>query len=225
MKYDLQLFHDHAIIRTSDDVILIDTGAQHSIHAAGQFSFESAVHPCTANLAGATVDSISALLGMPITTLMGTDVLVKYNLILDYRNRQAEFSSSPLTFNGTPVALEYFTGIPIIPLSISGRMHRFLVDTGAQFSYASAGLIGSFPAAGVVEDFYPGAGKFEVSCHDVVGMLGTEPFTIRCGVAPKMVQRMLSMAGCQGIIGSDLFSHFSVLLNLKDGQMKYVGYV
>lgn len=221
MIYPIQLFNGHAIIRTQNEVILIDTGAPASLHAGGQFTFEETVHRCSTNMMAVTVGTISELLGMEITALMGADVLAKYQVVLDYRNLQAEFSAQPIEFEGPAVALESFMGIPVIRLSISGNSHRFFLDTGAQYSYFSGELITAFPPAGEAEDFYPGVGRFQINCHDVQVSIGNAPFTARCGNPPPLVQQMLTMGNCKGIIGADLFNNFRVLLNLGGREMKY----
>jgi hypothetical protein len=222
MIYPLQLFNGHAIVHTQNDVILLDTGAPMSLHNNSQFHFEETLHRCNSGLRGVTTGSISELLGMDITALMGADVLSRYHVLLDYRNLQAKFSTDPIVFEGRTIGLESFMGIPIIKLTISGNEHRFFLDTGAQYSYVSEQLIRTFPPAGEVQDFYPGVGQFQISCHDVELMLGADVFNARCGNPPALVQQMLTMGNCQGIIGADLFNNFKVQLNLAGRQMRYI---
>lgn len=220
MIYPLQLFNGHPVIRTKTEIILVDTGAQATLNSTGQLEFEGTVHRCSTQL-GTSVADISGLLGMDITTLLGVDVLEKYQVLFDYSNQQIEFSQTPKVFEGHAIALDRVMGIPVIPLTIGGAQHRFFLDTGAQYSYASGHSINAFPPAGQAEDFYPGIGRFQINCHTADLMIGTDQFTARCGIPPALVQRLLAMGDCQGIIGADLFNQFKIQLDLTGRQMKY----
>ena len=101
-------------------------------------------------------------------------------------------------------------GIPIVSTRIRGIDYRMFLDTGAQISYFQHDSLQSFPAAGLVTDFYPGVGEFHTETHNVDVTLGGVEFTLRCGVLPELLGATLMMAETDGIIGNQVFSDRSV---------------
>ena len=93
-------------------------------------------------------------------------------------------------------------GIPIISPSVNGEQFRLFFVTGAQVSYLQDDLLASFPEAGMLEDFYPGFGKFETMTHLVPFRLASTDRTFRCGRLPGLLGLSLMMADTQGILGN-----------------------
>ena len=95
-------------------------------------------------------------------------------------------------------------GIPIVPARIGCADYRMFFDTGAQISYFQHDSIVDYPAAGAINDFYPGFGKFQTDTHNVDIALGETKFTLRCGILPELLAAALMMAGTTGIIGNQV---------------------
>ena len=220
--FQLQIFKGHPIIQDGDNVILIDTGAPSTIHVSDELNFLSEDFSCTSNYMGLTSSKLSEHLGMQVTTLLGTDVLSKYKILLDYRNLQVSFSKDEIPFEGTEIGISNFMGIPIIELVVNRQLLKFFLDTGAKLSYLSEDFTSGYSSVGIEEDFYPGVGQFETECYDIPTSLGDIDFVVRYGNLPFMLQMTLMLGGTDGIIGFDFFNGFKVLMNLKGGILKYV---
>jgi hypothetical protein len=220
--FQLQIFKGHPIIQDGDNIILIDTGAPSTIHVSGELNFLSENFSCTSNYMGLTASKLSEHLGMQVTTLLGTDVLSKYKILLDYQNLQVSFSKDDIPFEGTELGISNFMGIPIIELEVNEQLLKFFLDTGAKLSYLSEDFTSGHSSVGTEEDFYPGVGQFETECYDIPTSLGDNDFVVRYGNLPFMLQMTLMLGGTDGIIGLDFFNNFKVMLDLGHEQLLYV---
>jgi hypothetical protein len=219
--FQLQIFKGHPIIQDGDNIILIDTGAPSTIHVSDELNFLAEDFSCTSNYMGLTASKLSEHLGMQVTTLLGTDVLSKYKMLLDYRNLQVSFSKDEIPFEGTETGIANFMGIPIIGLEVNNQPLKFFLDTGAKLSYLSEDFTNGFASVGIEEDFYPGVGQFETECYDIPTSLGANDFVVRYGNLPFMLQMTLMLGGTDGIIGFDFFNNFKVLIDLKNDTLSY----
>ena len=109
--FRLTLFDSHAIIGDSKNTILIDTGAPSTIHSADSLFFCDENYSCSTNYAGTTLDKLSELLGMKITTLLGVDILSNYNVLLDYKNSIVQFYRHDIKFYGKEFCLSFFNSV------------------------------------------------------------------------------------------------------------------
>jgi len=219
--YQINLFKGHAIITEGKNTILIDTGAPSTIHVRSNIEFCGDSYHCTTNYMGLTVERISEMLGVQITTLLGTDILMNYKILFDYRNELIEFSKAGHDFNGEEVNISSFMGIPIVKLRIGDKNFKFFLDTGAKLSYLFSNFTANYNSIGREEDFYPGIGQFETECYEILTSLGNKEFKVKYGNLPDLLQMTLMLGGTNGIIGFDFFNNFKVLLDLKNGILKF----
>jgi len=217
----MNLFNGHPIIKSGDNIILIDTGAPSTIHASSNITFCSETYNCSTNYMGLAVSKISEMLGTEITTLLGADILSNYKILFDYTDKVVEFHKQEIGFEGHEVTISSFMGIPIIELSIDGQRLKFFLDTGAKLSYLSDSITGNYSTIGTEEDFYPGMGKFETECFEITTSFGDKHFIVKYGKLPTLLQMTLMLGGTEGIIGYDFFNNFKVLLDLKNSKLKY----
>jgi len=221
-QFQIKLFKGHPIIKDGDNIILIDTGAPSTIHTSDSLTFCSANYSCSTNYMGLTVSKISDMLGTGITTLLGTDILLDFKILFDYKNEVIEFNKQEITFEGTETAISNFMGIPIIELYVANQKLKFFLDTGAKLSYLSDSITSNYKSIGIDEDFYPGVGKFETECFEISTSFGGNSFIVKYGNLPALLQMTLMMGGTDGIIGFDFFNNFKVVLDLKNNKLKYV---
>jgi hypothetical protein len=219
--FKITLFDGHPIIKDGDNIILIDTGAPSTIHSSEQLVFCSNRYTCSSNYMGLTIDKLSELLGTKITTLLGTDILSSYNLMLDYKNCIAQFDKNEIVLEGKEHELRSFMGIPKLKLNVDNQDLNFFLDTGAKLSYLANSYTANYASTGKQEDFHPGVGKFQTECFDIPTSLGNISFNVRYGNLPTLLQRTLMMGGTNGIMGSDFFNHFKVVINFKNNRLKY----
>jgi hypothetical protein len=215
------LFDGHPILKDGDNIILIDTGAPSTIHSFEQLVFCSDSYTCSTNYMGLSANKLSEMIGTKITTLMGTDILSSYNLMLDYKNGIAQFDKDEIVFEGDELELNSFMGIPLIELNVDNQGLKFFLDTGAKLSYLANAYTANYESIGKQEDFYPGVGKFQTECFDIQTSLGNQSFNVRYGNLPTLMQATLMLGGTNGIIGSDFFNHFKVVIDFKNNRLKY----
>lgn len=220
--FELDLIDGHAIIRSGDDVILIDTGAPSSMHARSTLTFCSNQYPCAQAYLGLTPDALSDLVGTRITTLLGADILSRYKVLFDYRNRLIQFSQDEIRFEGQEQRISTYSGIPIVEFELNGQRLKFFLDTGARLSYLDRDLTAGLAHVGTETDFYPNVGRFETDCYLATTRIGGNSFTVKYGVLPHNIEYLLSLsAGTRGIMGFDFFNQFKVLLDLNHRLLKY----
>ena len=220
-SYQINLFKGHAIIIDGENSILIDTGAQSTIHITNNIVFCGESYHCAVNYGGLTVEKISEMLGTQITTLLGIDILSNYKILFDYRNNFVEFSKEEYKFNGEEVNIFSFMGIPIVELVVSEQNLKFFLDTGARLSYLSNTHTNRHRSVGIEEDFYPGIGGFETECFNIPTSLGSKVFNVRYGNLPPLLQATLMLGGTDGIIGFDFFNNFKIELDIKNRKLKF----
>ncbi len=83
------------------------------------------------------------------------------------------------------------------------------LDTGAKISYLKKSLTAGSPLTGRVDDFYPGIGRFQTTTFKTAVAVMGETVVLNCGNLPSLLETTLTMAGCAGIIGNDIFRHFN----------------
>jgi hypothetical protein len=220
-QFQIILIKRHPIIKDGENIILIDTGAPSTINASESLTFCSENYNCSTDYMGLTVSKLSDLLGTEITTLLGADILSEYNILFDYKNEIIEFNKHEIIFDGAETAISNFMGIPVIELSIDSQKLKFFLDTGAKLSYLSKSITNNFESIGTDEDFYPGVGKFETECFEILTSFGTKNFIVKYGNLPPLLQMTLMLGGTDGIIGFDFFNNFKVVLDLKNNRLKH----
>jgi len=219
--FQINLFKGHPIIKDAENIMFIDTGAPSTIHVTNSLVFCSANFSCLTNYMGLTVQKISEMLGTEITTLIGADILSNFKVLFDYKNEVVAFSKDETNSLRNETPISSFMGIPIIELTVDNQKLKFFLDTGAKLSYLDSELTSQQTSIGREEDFYPGVGKFETECYEILTNLGDKKFNVKYGNLPSLLQLTLMLSGTNGIIGFDFFNNFKVCLDIKNEKIKY----
>lgn len=218
-------FHDnHPILEVDGLKILVDTGSPATIHQSSSLDFCGESYSCSTQFMGLTISSISDLLGYPITTLLGADVFLNYQVLMDFRNSQVSFFKSELAFEGKQVTMDNFMGIPLIEFEVGAKKMKFFLDSGAKLSYLPETMTENYVSMGVVKDFYPGMGQFETDSFEIPTKLNEVVFPVRFGHLPALLQLTLQLASADGVMGYDFFNRFQVLLDFKNNTLRYQPY-
>lgn len=219
-SFPIEIFDNHALIRDGENLFLIDTGSPTTFHRSGNLLFCSEEHSCSTVQQGLTVSQIAEFVGAPITTLLGADILSKYNVLFDYPNRTVQFSREKIPFEGVEFPTTAYMGVPIVELTVNQQPLKFFLDTGAKLSYLNQQHISGYKSVGVEDDFYPGLGKFQTECFEIPSTLNGKTFTVKYGLLPNILQMSLIVGGVDGIIGFDFFNNFKILLDIKNRSIK-----
>ena len=217
--FSLILHDGHAIIVSGSDRILIDTGSPKTIHTSTSLQFMDQTFSCSTGSMVVNSTSLSAMLGAPVTTLFGMDVMSKFKVLFDYRAGFISFSHQDIPTKGYQKPISQVMGIPIVELEVLGNTHKLFLDTGAKLSYLSQALTAELTSVGVETDFYPGHGPFQTPVFEVQSKITESNFTVKYGNLPVSLQSLLTMGNVQGIIGFDLFNTHQVML---DSQNQFV---
>lgn len=200
--FPLHLRDGHLFLELEGNLWLVDTGSPTSFGAVHELAIAGEHFTVEPDQLGLTPETLSGFTGVPCTGLLGADVLSRFDHVLDTARGVLTIATDELQLAGHELALDEFMGIPIVDARVDGHDHRMFFDTGAQLSYFQDDALTTFPFAGTVEDFYPGAGRFETAAYDVPVSLADVDFTLRCGALPGLLGMTLMMAGTSGIVGN-----------------------
>ena len=217
--FRLQLINSHAVISSGADRILIDTGCTKTIHNTPSLQFLGQNFNCSTNFMGVNSASLSAMLGSPVTTLMGMDILSQFKVLFHYQEGFMGFSKEAIPMKGYFIPFTKVMGIPIIELEVLGQKLKFFLDSGAKLSYLATAYTAGLNPQGEDTDFYPGHGTFQTPVYELDATL-VDPFPVRFGNLPPQMSALLSMGNVQGIIGYDLFNRFKVMMDIYGNQLQ-----
>lgn len=219
--FQINLFKGHPIIEDGENTILIDTGAPSTIHNTNDLYFCTDNYSCVTNYMGLTVQKLSEMFGMEVTTLIGVDILSNYNVLFDYQNGIVSFNKDEIKSFENVASITSFMGIPIIELTVDKQKLKFFLDTGAKLSYLDKEFTTKYDSIGTEDDFYPGVGQFETDTYEILTGFGNKEFKVRYGNLPTLLQMTLMLGGTNGIIGFDFFNNFKINLDIRKGKLKY----
>ena len=220
VSFPLQLIDGHAIIESVDHQILIDTGSPKTIHTSTTLDFMGKSFSCLREFGGVNSARLSALIGSPVTTLLGMDIISQFKVLFDYSNHRIWFSETDMFSKGAEIPLGQVSNIPIMELEVLGRSLKFLLDSGAKLSYLETSLTKGLPSQEAASDFHPSYGAFETPIYTLECTVVGATFPVTFGNLPSQLAGILPHANVQGIIGFDLFNRFQVLLNMQENKLQ-----
>ena len=212
----------HLLLSTNLGSWIIGTGSPRSFSEIPTLELDGVLLNLAPTFAGLNAANLTALVGVPVTGLLGIDVLKRFDVIFDLPSSQIIFSSEPFALDGTIVPLQDFQGLPIIEAVIGGHSSRAFLETGAKLSYWADASLVNYPATGVFEDFYPGIGLFQVDTYRVPVGIGGRNFEIRFGVPTTQVLSMLRMAGVTAILGNEMFQKAKIGFQPRQNRIQFL---
>lgn len=208
LRLPLRFGNGHVFVELNGNWWLVDTGSPVSFGRGDGIRFGGQDYPIQSDLAGVDAEQISELVGEPCEGLVGMDVMGLCDLVFDLPGGWLEVAAEDLKIAGEEVPLEDFFGLPLVRLTVPvlGReLSPWVLDTGAQISYAKELDVADLESAGRFTDFYPGCGRFEVQTWWVTVGLGKRSFRLRMGVMPQMLHWMIAASGFDGVLDNTLF--------------------
>ncbi len=202
------VFRDgHLFVEIDGWLWLFDTGAPESFGESNEITLDAQCHRLSNGYMGQSASTLSQFIGVECRGLIGTDILGKFDHLLDASSGTVTISTGDLEHTGRTLPLSESMGIPILTARIASSDYRMFFDTGAQISYFQEDTITDFPSAAAFTDFYPGIGQFQTDTHQVQVGLGDCAFTLRCGTLPDLLGATLMIAGTSGIIGNQIMEN------------------
>ncbi len=202
------IFKDgHLFAEIEGHLWLYDTGAPISFGDVENLTIDNERFDIEDNFLGHTATQISQFVGTPCIGLLGTDILRRFDHILDCVNGTLTISTDELERGNSAIHLEGFMNIPVIEVKIADQEYHMFFDTGAQISYFQDDSLSGFPEVGSMTDFLPSFGQFETPIHQLIASLGDDSFSVRCGRLPGLLGLSLILAETQGIIGNEILAN------------------
>lgn len=203
VDYPLRYSNGHIIMTVAGDDWLIDTGSPLSFGEM-ELVLDDGARQLPTGFMGIGAEFLGENIGLPLSGLVGTDILNGYEVIFDLPRGVIRLNTKIEALAGSEIPIELCLGVPVCGLRINGSDMKGFFDTGAQVSYAPAGILRAEDRIGTFQDFYPTQGAFEANLHWMELMLGENIFRIRCGTLPGFLAGMMNMAGAKCIIGNEI---------------------
>ena len=211
--------HGHLFLDVNGHLWLLDTGAPTSFGRSSTLTLEGMEFQVGDDYMGLTLDGLSQYIDIECEGLLGMDTLGRLDIVFDVPGGTAEFSPDRIELDGQAVPVEKIMGIPVVEVDAQGTTLRAFFDTGAQVSYFSREILSGAPAIGVVDDFYPGYGRFQTEIHEVTIRLGPAEFRLRGGCLPEGLGAVLTMTGTSAIVGNQALRERQIGFFPRRGQM------
>lgn len=200
----LILENGHPFITLPEGTFLLDTGAPTSFGRVSPIILDRQSFALPPGYMGLTAQVLSTYVGRETDGILGADILNQFDILIDLPQSRVCFSTAPMECDGEVLPLDFCMGVPIVASTVSGKSVKMFFDTGAQISYLQDDGLSSFPAEGIVTDFYPGVGQFSTDTFRTPIQLGCAVYELRCGRLPTLLGMTLMLAGTGGIIGNEI---------------------
>lgn len=195
--FPLEIIRDHTVARIGSAAALIDTGSPRTFRAT---------------------DMISAQLGEPIRWLVGTDVLRRRRVLLDWIGRRIILDGAdPI---GEEIPLIAYAGVYQVEVTGQHGTALAFLDTGAHLSYAPDSAVRGLTPTGHHRDFHPVIGVFDVPVYELDIQVGDRLIRGRFGVLASWMADPLGLVTATGwILGSDFFRDRAIQLDLGRNRL------
>ena len=210
-EYEYEFFDGHIVVCAGGERLLIDTGAPSSTGSSSPLGFaggEFSVEECYLEV---SPESLSKSIGTQIDALVGTDILNRYDILIDPAAHRFVLTEGELPLAGGLLELDSFMGIPILEAATGGETVRMFFDTGAKLSYLDSELTDRLEPVGTATDFYPGVGEFSTNAYDVVIDLASEKVVLRVGNLPELLRTALMVSATKGVLGTAILKTHKVV--------------
>ncbi|MBP5246331.1 MAG: hypothetical protein J6Z31_00505 [Fibrobacter sp.] len=163
-----------------------------------------------AKVLGVDFDGISKHVGVPITTILGTDSLSKYKIVIDKIRNQIMFDLEEIPFDGTSVPTEKFGDCMALNVKVNGVPRKLLLDTGITVSYADMVWLDGCMDKGRRIDYHPLADYYTVPVYRALTEFGGRNYQVKYGVLPEILRdKMTEAIGVnpgviQGVLGASI---------------------
>ena len=200
--------------------ILVGTGMQVSMHQPSPLRFMGRLFNTRLNLPQQiTPQSLSDIIGTPVTSLMGMDIISQFRVYFSYHAQTIDFDNEDGGMPGIQVPVDHFHGIPIVEVEINGKPRRMIVNSGTKISYLKSEFTAGIVPIENVKDFYSVDTPFTTPIFPIETRLIGHIFPVRYGNPPVEVSQVLTQARVDGILGSDLFYAFDLGLDMRTSRL------
>jgi predicted aspartyl protease len=173
----------------------------------------------------ADLTSLSMGSGISIDGILGSDVLKRFTVRIDFSSGLVRFGTdageSP---GGVAVPLQPVHNLYFVPLSIQGTPVSLLLDTGA-----NASSVSSHAWSGITMHWQPqttidgvrstGGSEARFALIPTIEIAGAMSRDVPLRVQPQTKDGLFADAGFNGLLGTDVLRQFIVTLDLANNRM------
>ncbi|WP_348263251.1 VWA domain-containing protein [Telmatobacter sp. DSM 110680] len=218
-KYQLELFDNYPVALIDGKRVLLDTGSPFSVGNGDRFEIAGQPFRFQGQL-GVTTDKLSQWMNTQIDALLGTDVLSKFVVALDWWNSTVTFSPQGSKLLGEDLPVEQLMGTPVLKLRTTAGKCKALFDTGAKLCYMPRSAVADLFPVNHVRDFHVMGGPFETDVYEVDVKIAQHSFIANCGVLPEALASLVGKAtGIEWVIGTDLLRQGAIGLDLRHNHV------
>ena len=214
-SYRLRIVKNHLLAELESGLGLIDTGSPLSF-GTGELEIGN-TQPDPAGL----LACLSRELGVEVRSLIGTDILRRWVVLVDWNARKIHFEHGNTQLPEPRIRVEQLRdlGLPSLDIAVGGERVRALLDTGAWLSYADRDVVSTRTPEDVTEDFAPilRCKRFETPVYRFPAVVGAREVDVQWGVLPPALRDPLNSAGARWILGIDFFRDRRIGLDLANG--------
>ena len=206
-KFNFEIKNGCVIYKDGSDIVLLDTGSQKTFGIAND---PVQVFP-----------KIHEFVDSSITMLKGMDIMSGSKVLINYLNGE-------IFVNGgaqieSPVAeysISFAATLPIVQISVDGKICNMLLDTGACTSYLKEPIVSSGKSTGEIDDFYIGESQsFKVKLFEHCVETGGQSIPMNFAAPTNSINSALSQLHVDGIIGYEFFRNFKVLFDFQNQRL------
>ena len=217
--YRLDLFDNYPVALIGGKRILLDTGSPFSIGDGDRFEIAGQPFRFQGQM-GVTTDKLSQWMNTQIGALLGSDVLSKFVVVLDWWRGTVTFSPQGSRVPGEDLPVEQLMGTPVLEFLTANSKTKALFDTGAKLCYMPRSAVAGLVPANHLLDFHVMTGPFETDVYEVEVDIAGHSFIANCGVLPESLASMVGgMTGIEWIIGTDLLRQGTIGLDLRHNRV------
>ncbi len=220
-KHSLALNESHTIAIMNGKRILISTGVPISVGDTPDISILGQNYDLEKQLLGKDIKQVASALKTDINAIIGIDILSKFVFYVSHSIEAIIFSDFFINFkeNMQELPVDMGFNLPIVTLKMGGVDVKMVLDTGSKLSYLDSSLLGGMKNVGTLEVFYPGSDTIVTEIYHLPLELRGKTMDIHFGMLPDVLLKNLSLTGCTGILGSEIFRYFNIQFCLKKSTL------
>lgn len=220
-KSSIIIEKNHCTFLCEKKVFLLDTGSLISFSSI-KCNFLNNELKINKNM----VDRINNGFKIKIDGLIGMDILSRYNLLLDYKNKELEITNKKINYDGIVLKLESIQGLTVVAGKISNKKVKLIFDTGAAAcSYLNPEITKNLKVSKTITEFHPYIGEFETNIKKVELELTSATdeskkisIMMYAGTLPDAMNYVYDW-GVDGIIGYDLLENKKVIVDFQSDEI------